>query len=86
VAAGCGSAALQVIGLVMCVLGLFSLLRFNNMDTTVEVPSVTGPFGGSIGGGRVHNIGLMDERRNGLMLSGGAVVLGALLVIGGRRG
>ena len=43
-------------------------------DTSVPVPSQE-LFGQTFGGGRVNNIGLMQERSNGMILSGLVVLL-----------
>lgn len=51
--------------------GIFALIFF---ETTV-----------STGMGRVHNIGLMDERRNYLMVAGLAVVIGVILLVFRQR-
>lgn len=53
-------------------------------DTSVAVPGVE-LFGETIGGGRVHNIGLMQERQNGLILSALAAAVGLICVIMGER-
>lgn len=69
--------------------GVVGLLVAMNMDTTVEVP---GQPGQTIGSGefstyippvpsqRVHNIGLMDERRNWLIVLGFVLVSGFILL------
>jgi hypothetical protein len=49
-------------------------------DTSVETPVVQF-MGQAIGGGRVHNIGLMQERQTGLLVSGGGVSLGLILLL-----
>lgn len=52
--------------------GVYFLLFF---DTSVEVPKEEF-MGQTIGGGRVNNIGLMNDRQNGINLGFGAVVVG----------
>jgi preprotein translocase subunit Sss1 len=76
-------------GLLLVAVGVIGLLVALNKDTTVEVP---GQPGQTIGSGefstyipsvpsqRVHNIGLMDERRNWLIVSGFVLVGGVLLL------
>jgi hypothetical protein len=68
------------IGFLLFVLGLSGVLYFWGMDTTVEVPRKS-VMGIEVGGGRVHNIGLMQERQNGLLVSGGVCAVGLFLTI-----
>lgn len=49
-------------------------------ETSVEVP-MKEVFGQKIGGGRVHNLGLMENRRLGLMISGGFMIVGFITVL-----
>ena len=74
----------QVIGLLMLVVGGFIAVSHYNRDTTVEVPN-TDFMGRNAGGGRVHNIGLMEERRNGLLIGSGIGAVGLILVAIGRK-
>ncbi|HEX5271702.1 MAG TPA: hypothetical protein VFW33_14490 [Gemmataceae bacterium] len=76
-----GSLFLGVVGLVVVAVSLVFVVRYAMMDTAVrvKVPAVS-PFGTPTEE-RVHNIGLMDERRNGLTLSLAAAVAGAALVV-----
>lgn len=54
-------------------------------DTTVAVPSVT-ISGTQIGGGLVNNVGLMNEKSNGILMGVGGCILGVLfMVIGSMR-
>lgn len=62
----------MVFGVVLIVVGGIGLLYFLNMDTTVFTLS-----------GRVHNIGLMQDRQNVLFLSIAACVAGVALSIVG---
>lgn len=73
-----GRAPGQGVGLLLFVVGVLVGLYFLTMDTSVEVPrqSIAGI---EIGGGRVNNLGLMQERQNGLMVGGGMAFLGILL-------
>lgn len=67
---GGGNQALTVLGVIMFVggvIGLFYYWQF--FDTSVSVPTERF-FGQTLGGGRVHNIGLMQERQNGMIISG----------------
>ena len=53
-------------------------------DTSVEVPTLD-ILGQSVGGGRVNNLGLMQDRQNGLIISIGVALVGLLLVAMGER-
>lgn len=69
------------IGVLLFLLGLFGIVYFwGVMDTSVEVPRKS-VMGIEVGGGRVHNIGLMQERQNGLLVSGGVCAVGLFLTI-----
>lgn len=77
----------RVLGLLVFLAGLGGMLFAVNMDTTVEVPMqyVNGIEGG-IGGGRVNNIGLMNDKNNYMTGSGVAIVAGILLIgLAGRN-
>lgn len=52
---------------------------FSYFDTTVGVPGVE-ILGRELGGGRVHNVGLMEKRQTGMLLSGAAAAAGFLIV------
>lgn len=75
---------LVIIGMLLMMFGGLATLYFLNMDTSVAVPS-TELMGQTVGGGRVHNIGLMQERQNGLIVSLAVCALGLVLAIVGRR-
>jgi hypothetical protein len=74
-AAALGRTLLQTFGLLVFLVGVGLLIGFLNMDTSVAVG----------GGERVHNIGLMENRRVGLVGSLIAAVVGAGLIISGSR-
>jgi hypothetical protein len=72
------------VGMVVLTCGILWIFAAFNMDTTVETESL------SIGNHympskRVHNIGLMDERRNHLIFSGLLILVGVILFVAGRR-
>jgi hypothetical protein len=76
------------LGIFLIAVGVFGLLAAMNMDTTVEVPGLPGRTIGfgefstyipSVPSQRVHNVGLMDQRRNWLILSGFVFVGGLVL-------
>lgn len=69
-------------GLFLIGLGLIGLVTAMGMDTTVETGGETlgsGEFSFRVPKSRVHNIGLMDERRNFLIASGVGILAGAIL-------
>ena len=66
-------AYLLLIGGLVC--GTYFLVAF---DTSVEVPQQE-LFGQTIGGERVNNIGLMQDRQNGIYLGFGAAALGLVI-------
>ncbi len=68
-----------VIGGLIC--GIYFLAFF---DTSVEVPSQE-IFGQTIGGGRVNNLGLMQDRQNGIYLGFGATIVGLAIGFFGER-
>lgn len=74
---------MKTLGILLLVVGsLWALVAFN-ADTTVSTES---QFIGStyIPSQKVHNIGKMDERRNHLMLSALAIVVGVILFAVGK--
>jgi ssDNA-binding Zn-finger/Zn-ribbon topoisomerase 1 len=78
-----GGMFFQAIGALLLLGGLLAVIAFYNMDTTVEVPK-TEILGHSIGGGRTHNLGLMQERQIGLLVSLAVTAAGFLsLIVGG---
>ncbi len=64
-----------LIGGLLC--GTYFLLFF---DASVPVPQQE-IFGQVIGGGRVNNLGLMQERQNGIYLGFGSAVVGIALLL-----
>lgn len=67
---------MRTIGIVLLVIGVLGLLGTVFMDTSV-------PSGGF--GGRVHNIGLLSEKQNFLLVFGFVALIGAILATR-RRG
>jgi hypothetical protein len=71
-----GQPLVKVTGLMLLLLGLGTLLFFLMFyDTGVEVPTAN-IMGQEIGGGRVHNIGLMQNRQNGIIVGSVVAVAG----------
>ena len=80
------SSPLQPIGLALCGLGLVvASYFFLGFDTPVEVPS-SEVAGQTVGGGRVNNIGLMNQRQNGIMIAAVVALIGIVLFVAGRGG
>lgn len=71
---------LRMGGLLMVLCGLSAAIYFYAyFDTTLSVPG-----GSLIGVERVHNIGLMQQRSDSLLMSGVSIVAGLLLILLGR--
>ena len=81
-----GPSGLGVLGLLVFLGGFGALIYYWQFyDTSVVVPSQT-IFGHTIGGSRVHNIGLMQDRQKGMIISGVFAALGFVCAIIGQRG
>jgi hypothetical protein len=75
----------RVVGALLFVFGAgAAVYYFQFFDPSVEVPTVS-LMGQSFGGGRVNNLGLMQDRQNGLMLGALAAVAGLALLLYGQR-
>lgn len=71
---------LKLIGALLFLGGIsVGVYYFAYFDTTVAVQGVE-ILGQKVGGGRVHNIGLMEQRQTGLLLTGAVAAVGLLLV------
>lgn len=71
---------LPFLGAILFLIGLGALLYYwQFFDTTVGTQSVE-ILGQRIGGGRVHNIGLLQDRQNGMILGAAAAILGFVCV------
>lgn len=67
-------------GLALVIGGLAGLWYYGSyFDTSVSVPG-----GSVIGIERVHNIGLIEQRKDGILFSFAAAIFGALLIYLGR--
>ena len=66
-------------------LGVLTVFGALGMDVSVEVPTQE-ILGQVIGGGRVNNLGLMNDRQN-LIMIGSVLGMGGLLMalLGGRK-
>jgi hypothetical protein len=80
-----GPSLLSILGFVF--LGGFGAFMFywQFYDTSVSFPMQT-IFGQTIGVDRIYNIGLMQERQNGMMISGALMAFGFVCAIIGQRG
>ena len=75
---------LKILGALLFLGGVFVGIHFYGyFDTTVPVPR-TEILGEAFGGGRVHNLGLMQDRQIGLIASGIAAVVGLICVAIGQ--
>ena len=79
-----GSPTLNFLGALLFIGGLIAAVYYYQFfDTSVAVP-VQEVLGQRIGGGRVHNLGLLQQRQNGLMIGGAVAAGGFLLLILGQ--
>lgn len=80
-----GQQAAGIIGLFLVVCGLGAAVYFFLFfDTSVQVPVTDLGNGLTVGGGRVKNLGLMDDRRNGIVFGFGFAAVGGVLMFIGR--
>lgn len=72
---------LSTLGVFLLIGGLAVGFYFlTSFDTSVEIPTQEF-FGQTIGGGRINNIGLMNDKKNGINLGFGAFALGLGILI-----
>lgn len=72
-------------GVILILIGGSAAIYFGLFfDTSVEVPT-TELLGQTIGGGRVNNLGLMQDRQNFLMISCVATIIGVIMSIAGSK-
>jgi hypothetical protein len=72
---------MPVMGVLLLLGGVAAAMYFFMFfDTTVQVPS-TEIMGQTIGGGAVNNLGLMNERTNGIIIGVGLALIGLILTI-----
>lgn len=75
------SSSMKKLGLILLLLGsLIAGYYYLLFDTSVEVPT-TEIMGQTFGGGRVHNIGLLQEKQSGGMIGGGLAVFGLIITL-----
>lgn len=63
--------------------GAAAFYFFLFFDSSVEVPT-TEFLGKTYGGGRVNNLGLMQDRQNGIIISSVFAIIGAIMTITGK--
>lgn len=79
-----GNPGLRVVGALMFIGGVVALgYFFLFFDTSVAVPTQV-IFGQAIGGGRVNNLGLMQDRQLGITVGGIATGLGFVCMLVGE--
>lgn len=75
----------RMFGLFLVLSGLGAAVYFYAFfETSVVVPE-TQIFGTTVGGGRVANLSLMEERQNGIIFGFGAFLVGAIVMFLGRE-
>lgn len=70
----------MTIGQILLGIGIVGLLYFWGMDTTTAVPGIDF-LGERIGGGKVHNIGLMQDRQIGMTISSILMATGIVVCV-----
>jgi hypothetical protein len=79
-----GSPVLRRLGIIIFIGGLiYGVYYLGFFDSSVAVPREE-ILGQVIGGGRVHNLGLMQTKQNGIMLGFGAAAFGLILALIGE--
>ena len=79
------TSGVRVVGGLLILLGVLTVFGALGMDVSVEVPTQE-ILGQVVGGGRVNNLGLMNDRQN-LIMIGSVLGMGGLLMtlLGGRK-
>ena len=71
----------RIIGMLILIGGLiYGIYYYNFFDTSVSVPSTTF-LGQTFGGGRVNNMGLMQDKQNGMIVGFVAAGFGLLILL-----
>jgi hypothetical protein len=75
---------IQRLGALLCALGAIgAVFFFAAFDTSVQVP-VREVLGQTVGGGRVNNLGLMNQQENAIIISCVVALIGVILLVVGR--
>lgn len=71
----------RFIPILMIIWGIMAVIYFTMFfDTSVAIPT-TEVFGQTVGGGRINNLGLMNDRTNGITIGIGVAIFGLILSI-----
>ncbi|MBM2820549.1 MAG: Glycerol-3-phosphate acyltransferase [Candidatus Berkelbacteria bacterium] len=68
-------------GVLVMIGGIVAVIYFAMFFDTSVVTPTTQMFGQTLGGDRVNNLGLMNDRSNGIMIGIGAAIFGLILSI-----
>lgn len=80
-----GQRAAGLLGLLLVVFGLGAAVYFFLFfDTSVGMPATDLGNGLTVGGGRVNNLGLMEDHRNGIVFGFGMAAVGTAFMYIGR--
>lgn len=80
-----GRTLISLVGLLLLLGGLGTAIYFIGFyDTTLSVPE-TNFMGQTIGGGRVHNVGLMQNRQTGIIVGSVLAVAGLACLLASPR-
>jgi hypothetical protein len=72
------------VGFWFCLIGVMLGLYFIAVfDTSLPVPTIN-LFGKSMGGGRVHNVGLLESQQNGIIISCTLFLIGVITILSVR--
>lgn len=74
---------MKQVGLIIIVLGLLGLCFSYSMNTTVTTESKSLGYGIEVPSMTVNNIGLIEDRRNAMLVSGIATIIGVILFVAG---
>lgn len=74
---------MKQVGIVITVLGILGLCFSYQMKTTVTSESKSLGYGIEVPSMTVNNIGLMEDRRNAMLVSGIATIIGVILFVAG---
>jgi hypothetical protein len=76
--------SIQWFGVLLCAVGTVAALYFFTVfDTSVEVP-ISEIMGHTVGGEHVNNLGIMNQRQNGIVISCVIALIGLILLLVGR--
>ena len=77
---------MKIFGILLAIVGVIGLMNFINMDTSVAVEPQYYMGEQVTPGGRVNNLGLMNEKQNRIILFIGITIVGAIFFgIGSKK-